>query len=51
MARALARSVAAEMHAGFAVLRDLYPMQVRGRGHRVPMSGALALSRKSSVRR
>jgi glutathione S-transferase len=34
-ARALARSLAAEMHSGFQALRDEYPMNVRARGRRV----------------
>jgi glutathione S-transferase len=36
-ARALARSVAAEMHSGFQALRNEYPMNVRARGrHMTP---------------
>lgn len=35
MARARARSVAAEMHSGFQALRDQYPMNVRARARRV----------------
>ena len=41
-ARAVARAVAAEMHAGFAALRNDYPMNIRARGRRVPMNAALA---------
>jgi glutathione S-transferase len=40
--RAEARSVAAEMHAGFDALRKAYPMNVRARDRRVPMTPALA---------
>ena len=40
--RALARSAAAEMHAGFATLRGAYPMNIRARDRRVPVSAALA---------
>ena len=40
--RAAARTAAAEMHAGFAALRNEYPMNVRARGRRVPMSAPLA---------
>jgi glutathione S-transferase len=43
-ARATARAVAAEMHGGFAALRSAYPMNIRARGRRVPMSAALAES-------
>jgi len=39
-ARALARSVSAEMHSGFTALRERMPMDVRGR-HRVPWSTEL----------
>jgi glutathione S-transferase len=42
LARAFARSAAAEMHSGFAVLREAYPMNVRGRGRRVPQNAELA---------
>ena len=42
--RALARSVAAEMHAGFQPLRSAYPMNVRARGRKVPMTDELAAS-------
>ena len=41
MSRAWARSVAAEMHAGFAALRDQCPMNVRGDGRRVLHTPAL----------
>jgi glutathione S-transferase len=41
LARATARSAAAEMHAGFTALRDAYPMNVKARGHRVPPTPAL----------
>jgi len=34
-ARALARSVAAEMHSGFQALRELCPMNIRARGRHV----------------
>jgi glutathione S-transferase len=40
--RALARSAAAEMHAGFQALRSAYPMNVRARNRRVPMTPELA---------
>ena len=40
--RAEARAVAAEMHAGFAPLRNDYPMNIRGRDRRVPMTPPLA---------
>ena len=40
-ARAIARSVAAEMHSGFATLRELMPMNVRARGRRVDRTAAL----------
>jgi glutathione S-transferase len=39
-ARALARSVSAEMHAGFAALRTLWPMQAASRGLVVPLDSA-----------
>ncbi|HET7131164.1 MAG TPA: glutathione S-transferase family protein [Gammaproteobacteria bacterium] len=39
-ARALARSVSAEMHSGFAELRSRMPLDVRGR-HEVPMGDEL----------
>jgi glutathione S-transferase len=35
-ARAIARSVAAEMHSGFQALRNEWPMNVRARGRHVP---------------
>ncbi len=41
-ARATARAVAAEMHAGFEPLRAACPMNVRARDRRVPMTQALA---------
>jgi glutathione S-transferase len=41
LARAVARSAAAEMHSGFAALREQYPMNVRARGRRVPRTPAL----------
>jgi glutathione S-transferase len=40
-ARALARSVAAEMHSGFQALRDECPMNVRARDRRVASTAAL----------
>ena len=39
--RALARSVAAEMHSGFAALRAACPMNARATGRRVPMTAPL----------
>jgi len=39
-ARAVARSVSAEMHAGFAALRAELPMNIRARGRRVHLSVA-----------
>jgi glutathione S-transferase len=41
MARARARSIASEMHAGFSTLREVCPMNVRGRDRRVAQSAAL----------
>jgi len=41
-ARAEARAVVAEMHAGFAALREAYPMNIRARNRRVPMTAPLA---------
>jgi glutathione S-transferase len=41
MARARARSVAAEMHSGFQTLRNEYPMNVRARNRRVPQTPEL----------
>jgi glutathione S-transferase len=41
-ARAQARSVAAEMHSGFQTLRNEYPMNVRARDRRVPLTPPLA---------
>lgn len=35
-ARAVARAISAEMHSGFQSLRGAWPMNVRGRGRRVP---------------
>ncbi len=40
-ARALARSIAAEMHSGFATLRRDWPMNARAERRRVPMTAAL----------
>jgi glutathione S-transferase len=40
-ARAVARSVAAEMHSGFQTLRDECPMNVRARDRRVPLTPQL----------
>jgi glutathione S-transferase len=40
--RAVARSVSAEMHSGFAALRSQWPMNVRAHGRRTPMTPALA---------
>ncbi len=40
--RAEARAVAAEMHGGFAALRAAYPMNIRARERRVPMTAELA---------
>jgi glutathione S-transferase len=40
-ARAVARSVAAEMHAGFAALRRAWPMNARATGRRTAMSADL----------
>ena len=39
--RAIARSVAAEMHSGFAALRTACPMNARASGRRVPMTASL----------
>src|SRR5271170_4645190 len=41
IARARARSVAAEMHAGFQALRNECPMNVRARNRRVPLTPEL----------
>jgi glutathione S-transferase len=41
LARARARSVAAEMHSGFQALRDECPMNVRARNRRVPLTPEL----------
>jgi glutathione S-transferase len=40
-ARAQARSVAAEMHSGFQTLRNEYPMNVRAKNRRVPLTPQL----------
>jgi len=40
-ARALARSVCAEMHAGFSALRNQWPMNARATGRRTPMTAEL----------
>ncbi len=40
-ARAHARSVSAEMHAGFATLRTVMPMNCRATGRNVPLSDAV----------
>jgi glutathione S-transferase len=42
VARAVARSAAAEMHSGFTALREACPMNVRARGRRVSPSPALS---------
>ncbi len=41
-ARAIARAVAAEMHSGFAALRNACPVNVRESGRRVPRTPELA---------
>lgn len=41
-ARAHARSICAEIHAGFPVLREAMPMNCRAMGRRVPLPDALA---------
>jgi glutathione S-transferase len=41
MTRAQARSVSAEMHAGFAALRESMPMNCRAMGRKVPLPDAL----------
>ena len=41
-ARALARVVSAEMHAGFGALRTQWPMNARATGRRTPMTAELA---------
>ena len=46
-ARALARSVCAEMHSGFGALRSACPMNIEAR---LPEIGALALRDKAAVR-
>jgi glutathione S-transferase len=40
-ARAMARSMSAEMHAGFPELRRQWPMNARARGRRTPMTDTL----------
>jgi glutathione S-transferase len=40
--RAEARAVASEMHAGFGALRNAWPMNIRARDKRTPMTPALA---------
>jgi glutathione S-transferase len=40
-ARALARTVSAEMHAGFSALRSQWPMNARATGRRTPMTADL----------
>jgi len=40
-ARAIARSVSAEMHSGFSNLRNAWPMNARARDRRVPMTPIL----------
>lgn len=49
--RALARAVAAEMHSGFAALRNACPMNARAAGRQVPMTPPLArdLARIDSI--
>ena len=37
-ARAMARSICAEMHAGFSELRNAWPMNLRARNRRVPIT-------------
>jgi glutathione S-transferase len=39
--RAYARSISAEMHSGFATLRDCMPMNCRAMGRKVPLPDAL----------
>jgi glutathione S-transferase len=41
-ARACARSIAAEMHSGFATLRNEWPMNARAQSRHTPMTAALA---------
>ena len=41
-ARAMARSIAAEMHSGFAALRQELPMNIRAQGRRIEPSPAAA---------
>lgn len=40
-ARAVARSISAEMHAGFSTLRQSWPMNARAQGRRTPINEAL----------
>jgi len=40
-ARALSRSMSAEMHAGFQELRQQWPMNARARGRRTPLTASL----------
>jgi glutathione S-transferase len=40
-ARAVARSVSAEMHSGFSNLRNAWPMNAKARNRRVPMTPSL----------
>jgi glutathione S-transferase len=40
-ARAVARSVSAEMHSGFTTLRSLWPMNARARNRRTDVTAAL----------
>lgn len=40
-ARAFARSICAEMHSGFPVLRDTMPMNCRAMGRKIELPGAL----------
>jgi glutathione S-transferase len=42
LAKGVARSVAAEMHAGFSALREQCPMNARARGHRVAATPELS---------
>ncbi len=41
VARAHARAVSAEMHAGFSALREMMPMNCRAMGRKVPLKDAL----------
>lgn len=40
--RAHARAVVAEMHSGFGALRSAYPVNIRARGRKVPMTPEIA---------